>query len=77
MYRHLKRAGATRMKLGISRRKVRRRWTRDYTHALWVGDFEDGPYVIEGGRAVATHLSGFIDCYSRYVVEARYSGLFM
>lgn len=72
LYRHLKRAGATRLKLGISRRKVRRRWTRDYSNALWVGDFQDGPYVIEGGQAVATHLSGFIDCYSRYVVEARY-----
>lgn len=72
LYRHLKQAGATRLKLGISRRKVRRRWTRDQSNALWVGDFEDGPYVIEGDRAVATHLSAFIDCHSRYVVEARY-----
>jgi putative transposase len=72
LYRHLKRAGATRLKLGISQRKVRRRWTRDYTNALWVGDFEDGPYVIDRDRAVATHLSAFIDCHSRYGVEARY-----
>jgi len=72
LYRHLRQAGATRLKLGVSKRKVRRRWTRDYSNALWVGDFEDGPYVMEDGRAVPTHLSGFIDCHSRYVVEARY-----
>lgn len=72
LYRHLKKAGATRLKLGISKRKVRRRWTRDYSNALWIGDFEDGPYVMKDGLAVPTHLSAFIDCHSRYVVEARY-----
>jgi len=72
LYRHLKRAGATRLKLGISQRKVRRRWTRDHSNALWLGDFEDGPYVLCGDQAVPTHLSAFIDCHSRYVVEARY-----
>jgi transposase InsO family protein len=72
LYRHLKRAGATRRKLGISREKVRRRWTRDHSNALWLGDFQDGPYVIEGDRAVETHLSAFIDCHSRYVPDARY-----
>ncbi len=72
LYRHLKRAGATRLKLGISQRKVRRRWTRDHSNALWLGDFEDGPCVLVGDRAVPTHLSAFIDCHSRYVVEARY-----
>lgn len=72
LYRHLRRAGATRLKLGIRRRPVRRRWTRDFTNALWVGDFQEGPYVLDSGRAVLTHLSAFIDCHSRYVVEARY-----
>jgi transposase InsO family protein len=72
LYRHLRQAGATRVKLGVSKQKVRRRWTRDQSNALWVGDFEDGPYVIQGGQAVQTHLSGFIDCHSRYIVEARY-----
>jgi putative transposase len=72
LYRHLKRAGATRRKLGISRQKVRCRWTRDHSNALWLGDFEDGPYVLVDGVACATHLSAFIDCHSRYVVEARY-----
>ena len=48
LYRHLKRAGATRLQLGISQRKVRRRWTRGHSNALWLGDFEDGPYVVCG-----------------------------
>jgi putative transposase len=72
LYRHLKRAGATRLKLGISQQKVRIRWTRDHSNALWLGDFEDGPCVLVGDQAVTTHLSAFIDCHSRYVVEARY-----
>jgi transposase InsO family protein len=72
LYRYLRAAGATRIKLGIDTTPVRKRWTRDHTHELWVGDFEDGPYVIEQGDVVPTHLSGFIDCHSRYVVEGRY-----
>jgi len=72
LYRHLKRTNATRVKLGITKTKVRRRWTRDYTNALWVGDFEEGPYVAREGEAVPTHLSVFIDCYSRTGIEARY-----
>jgi len=72
LYRHLKKAGATRLKLGIARQKVRRRWTRDQSNALWVGDFEDGPYVMDGDCAKETHLSAFIDCHSRFVVDARY-----
>jgi transposase InsO family protein len=72
LYRHLRRAGATRRKLGVSKQKVRCRWTRDTSNALWLGDFEDGPYVLHGDRVVETHLSAFIDCHSRYIVEARY-----
>ena len=72
LYRHLKQAGATRRKLGVSQQKVRCRWTRGESNTLWVGDFEDGPYVLVGDRAVETHLSAFIDCHSRYIVEARY-----
>lgn len=72
LYRHLKKAGATRLKLGIAKQKVRRRWTRDQSNALWVGDFEDGPYVLDGDCAKETHLSAFIDCHSRFVVDARY-----
>jgi len=72
LYRHLKAAGATRIKLGVTKQKVRKRWTREHTNDLWVGDFEEGPYVIEKNDVVPTCLSAFIDCHSRFVVEARY-----
>ncbi len=72
LYRHLHREGATRRKLGLSQEKVRCRWTRQQSNALWVGDFEHGPLVVHQGRAIKTHLSAWIDCHSRYVVEARY-----
>jgi transposase InsO family protein len=72
LYRHLRNAGATRLKLGIAAHPVRKRWTREHTHDLWVGDFEEGPYVLVDGETAPTHLSAFIDCHSRYVVEARY-----
>jgi putative transposase len=72
LYRHLKDAGATRLKLGIVKTKVRKRWSRDHTHDLWVGDFEEGPYVLVGKEILPTYLCAFIDCHSRYVIEARY-----
>ncbi len=72
LYRHLKQANATLIKLGVLRKKVRKRWTRNHTHDLWVGDFEDGPYVLKNGQVVPTYLSAFIDCHSRYAIEARY-----
>jgi transposase InsO family protein len=72
IYHHLKREGATRRKLGIGSEQVRCRWTREQPGVLWVGDFEHGPLVMHQGRAVKTHLSAWIDCHSRYVVEARY-----
>jgi hypothetical protein len=48
----LKAAGATRIKLGVCQEKVRKHWSRDHTHDLWVGDFEEGPYVIEKNDVV-------------------------
>ena len=72
LYRHLRQQGATRRKLGVSKEIVRCRWTRDQPGALWVGDFEHGPLVMHQGRSMKTHLSAWIDCYSRYIVEARY-----
>jgi len=72
LYRYLKQAGATRLKLDATSRKVRCRWSREQTHALWLGDFQDGPYVLCDGQAVPTYLSAFIDCHSRFAVEARY-----
>lgn len=72
LYRYLKEAGATRLKLGVEEKKVRRRWTRDHTHALWLGDFEEGPYVLDEGEVFPTHLSAFVDCHSRGLIEGRY-----
>jgi len=74
LYRHLRQAGATRVKLGVTKTKVRCRWTREQTNALWLGDFEEGPYVLDPRqeRPVRTHLSAFIDCHSRYVVSGHY-----
>lgn len=72
LYRHLRRAGATRAKLGVLGKKVRRRFTRDRSNELWIGDFEHGPYVLHAGEPVSTRLSAFIDCHSRLVVEGRY-----
>ena len=72
LYRHLRKAGATRLKLGVTSKKVRKRFTRDHTHDLWVGDFEEGPYVLVNGEVLPTYLCLFIDCHSRYVVEGRY-----
>lgn len=73
MNRHLSQQGVTRRKLGVGKpQKIRCRWTRDQANALWVGDFSDGPAVIHEGRAIKSHLSVWIDCHSRYVVEGRY-----
>jgi hypothetical protein len=72
LYRHLKDAGSTRLKLGLVKTIVRKRWSRDHTHDLWVGDFEEGPYVLLGKEILPTYLCAFIDCHSRYVIDARY-----
>jgi len=72
LYRYLRQQGATRRKLGVAKEIVRCRWTRDQPGALWVGDFEHGPPVMHQGCSVKTHLSAWIDCHSRYIVEARY-----
>ena len=54
LYRHLRQAGATRAKLGVLRKKVRRRFTRERPNELWIGDFEHGPYVLHAGEPVST-----------------------
>jgi transposase InsO family protein len=70
--RHLRWAGATRRQLQPTQEKIRCRWTRDHSNALWVGDFAEGPYVFQDGHVIKSHLSIWIDCHSRYVVEGRY-----
>ncbi len=72
LYRHLKDAGATRLKLGVTKQKVRKRWTCEHTHDMWAGDFEYGPYVLVDGKSVQSYLSAFIDVCSRCIVAARY-----
>lgn len=72
LYRHLKKAGATKRKLGVEKKKVRKRWSRDHTHSLWVGDFSFGPLVLVNDELQKTYFSAFIDCYSRYAVQAHY-----
>jgi len=72
LYRYLRKHGATRLKLGVSKEKVRCRWSREHTNELWIGDFSDGPYVLDSGEVKETHLCLFIDCYSRYVIDGRY-----
>lgn len=72
LYRHLKSKGVTKLKLGISKEKVRCRWTREHSNDLWLGDFEEGPWVMYEGEVVRTHLSAFIDCHSRFIVSGRY-----
>ncbi len=72
LYRHLKRHDATRALLGQKRVKPRCRWTRDHSNALWVGDFEHGPPVLVNDHTRPTRLSAWIDCHSRYIVDARY-----
>jgi transposase InsO family protein len=72
LYRHLKEAGATRLKLDVTQQKVRKRWTCAHTHDMWAGDFEYGPYVLVDGQSMQSYLSAFIDVCSRYIVAARY-----
>ena len=72
MNRHFRQQGVTRRKLGVEKVKIRCRWTREQSNALWLGDFADGPVVMHAGRAIKSHLSVWIDCHSRYVVEGRY-----
>ena len=72
LFRHLKAAGATRRKLGVVQEPVRKRWTWDHTHDMWVGDFAHGPCVLAGGTSMRTRLSAFIDVHSRFLVAGRY-----
>ena len=72
LYAYLAQAGATKRKLGISNQPIRCRWTREHTHDLWIGDYADGPFVLEGNDFAQSHLCVFIDCHSRYCVGGRY-----
>jgi putative transposase len=70
LYRHFLQRGLTRVRLGTDKTPVRVRWTRDHTHELWVGDFQEGPKVLvgQGSKVSKTWLSAFIDAHSRFLV---------
>jgi transposase InsO family protein len=70
--RHFRQQRVTRRQLGVDPVKIRCRWTREQSNALWLGDFADGPVVLHGGCAIKSHLSIWIDCHSRYVPDGRY-----
>jgi transposase InsO family protein len=72
MNRHFRQQCVTRRQLGVEEVKIRCRWTREESNALWLGDFADGPVVLQDGRAVKSHLSVWIDCHSRYLPDGRY-----
>lgn len=72
LYRHLRLRGATKKQLGVDKKKVRCRWTRDQPNALWMGDFSHGPRVLIDNRVRETYLSVWIDAHSRFLVVARY-----
>ena len=54
--RNLRMAGATRLKLGVTGKKVRCRFSRDHSNSFWTGDFMHGPYVLMDGVAHQTYL---------------------
>ena len=55
--RHLRKAGATRPQARRSHaEKIRCRWTRDHSNALWVGDFAEGPCVFHANQRESSHI---------------------
>lgn len=73
LLRHLRANGVTLKKLGYSKEIVRKRWSREHTHSLWVGDFAQGPDIIDAeGQRQKTWISAFIDTHSRFLVTGIY-----
>jgi len=74
LLRHLNQHGATLRKLGYCGEIVRKRWTCPYTHDMWVGDYSQGPTILdEEGNAQKTWISAFIDVHSRFLVVGIYA----
>jgi len=74
LLRHLNQHGATLKKLGYRGEIVRKRWTYPHTHDMWVGDFSQGPTILdEEGKAQKTWISAFIDVHSRFLVVGIYA----
>ncbi len=74
LLRHLAQHGATLKKLGYEGKIVRKRWTCPHTHDMWVGDFSQGPTILDDlGVAQKTWISAFIDVHSRFLVVGIYA----
>ena len=74
LLRQFNQHGATLKKLGYQSEIVRKRWTCPHTHDIWVGDFYQGPTIIdEQGVAQKTWISAFIDVHSRFMVVGIYA----
>jgi putative transposase len=74
LHRQLNRRGVTAKKLGYEGTIVRKRWSREHTNSLWVGDFAQGPNVInEQGDTCKTWNSAFIDVHSRFLIVGIYA----
>lgn len=70
--RHLDRLDMSRKRVGTLAKKVFRRIRTEAPMELVVTDFHDGPYVLENGQIKRAKFSGFIDHYSRAILEGRY-----
>lgn len=70
--RFFRQNGLTRARLNALSKPVRCRWSREYTHDMWVGDFQDGPRVLVDGRPRKSYLSLLIDVHSRFVISGEY-----
>ncbi len=74
LLRQLNQHGATLRKLGYQGKIVRKRWTCPHTHDMWVGDFSQGPTILDGdGVAQKTWISAFIDVHSRFLIVGIYA----
>jgi transposase InsO family protein len=71
--RALRRMDLARIRPGRAPDKIRRRIEVAGPNALWVGDYHDLAGVpLTGGATLRSHLSAFIDHWSRYIVHAAY-----
>jgi putative transposase len=74
LHRQLNRRGVTAKKLGYEGVTIRKRWSREHSNSLWVGDFAQGPNVIDhNGDIQKTWNSSFIDVHSRFLVVGIYA----
>lgn len=74
LQRHLSQKGITVRKLGYEGTIIRKRWSREHTHSMWVGDFSQGPNIIDAnGVSHKTWISAFIDVHSRFIVAGIYA----